>query len=183
MPAKSKKQQQFMGMVHAYQQGTLPASQVSPAVRDAAMSMSKKQSKEFAETKHKDLLTCVKRAKKDISKKATIEKAAFRIPKFIKYPTETMAKGTKAVTYSTARKAKTLDLAKGFVPGAIASTVATGLLYPVDTFQMRKQVGLPAPKDAKDYFKGIGPKMTKAVPMGAIMFGLHSIAKKMMKIT
>jgi hypothetical protein len=52
MPAKSVKQQQFMGMVHAAQQGEKVAS---PAVAAAANSMTKKSAKDFASTSHAGL--------------------------------------------------------------------------------------------------------------------------------
>lgn len=59
MPAKSKKQQRFMGMVHAFQKGEL--KDASPAVRKAAKGMTKKAAKDFAETKHKGLPEKVKK--------------------------------------------------------------------------------------------------------------------------
>jgi len=55
MPSVSKAQQRFMGLVHAYKKGEVPASQVSQAVKDAAKSMKKKSTKDFASTKHDDL--------------------------------------------------------------------------------------------------------------------------------
>ena len=55
MPSVSKAQQRFMGLVHAYKKGDIPASQVSKAVKDAAKSMKKKSAKDFASTKHNDL--------------------------------------------------------------------------------------------------------------------------------
>ena len=55
MPAKSKQQQKFMGLVHAYKKGEVPASKVSKAVKDAAKSMSGKSVKKYAKTKHDDL--------------------------------------------------------------------------------------------------------------------------------
>ena len=55
MPAKSQQQQKFMGLVHAYKKGEVPASKVSKAVKDAAKSMKKKSTKDFAKTKHKGL--------------------------------------------------------------------------------------------------------------------------------
>ena len=51
-PARSKSQQRFMGMVHAAQQGEKAAS---PAVAEAAASMSKKSAKDFASTSHAGL--------------------------------------------------------------------------------------------------------------------------------
>ena len=61
MPAVSKAQQRFMGMVHAAQKGEEPAS---PEVAKAADSMSDKDAKDFASTKHKGLPTHVKEALK-----------------------------------------------------------------------------------------------------------------------
>ena len=55
MPSVSKAQQRFMGLVHAYKKGEVPASKVSKAVKDAAKSMKKKSTKDFAKTKHKGL--------------------------------------------------------------------------------------------------------------------------------
>jgi hypothetical protein len=52
MPAVSKAQQKFMGMVHAAHKGEEPAS---PEVAKAAASMSKGDAKDFASTKHKGL--------------------------------------------------------------------------------------------------------------------------------
>lgn len=58
MPAKSKKQQKFMGMVHAAQKGEL--ENPSKEVKKAAKSMKKKDAKDFASTKHKGLPEKVK---------------------------------------------------------------------------------------------------------------------------
>ena len=55
MPSVSKAQQRFMGLVHAYKKGEIPASQVSQAVKDAAKSMKKKSTKKMASTKHDNL--------------------------------------------------------------------------------------------------------------------------------
>ena len=55
MPSVSKAQQRFMGLVHAYKKGEVPASKVSKAVKDAAKSMKKISTKDFAKTKHKGL--------------------------------------------------------------------------------------------------------------------------------
>jgi len=58
--AESKSQQRLMGMVHAYQNGTLENFSELPSglqkkIKDMAMSMSSKQTKDYAETKHKGL--------------------------------------------------------------------------------------------------------------------------------
>ena len=55
MPAKSKAQQKFMGLVYALKKGKIDPSDVSQDVKDAADSMTTKQSKDFASTKHKEL--------------------------------------------------------------------------------------------------------------------------------
>ena len=52
MPAVSKAQQRFMGMVHAADKGEEPAS---PEVAKVAASMDDKSAKDFASTKHKGL--------------------------------------------------------------------------------------------------------------------------------
>ena len=53
MPAQSKAQQRFMGMVHATQKGDMESP--SPEVSKAADSMSDKDAKDFASTSHKGL--------------------------------------------------------------------------------------------------------------------------------
>ena len=53
MPAVSKAQQRFMGMVYAVKKGKMSAP--SSEVADAAASMKKKDAKDFASTKHKGL--------------------------------------------------------------------------------------------------------------------------------
>ena len=58
MPAVSKAQQRFMGMVHATQKGDM--ENPSPEVEKAADSMSDKDAKDFASTSHKGLPNKVK---------------------------------------------------------------------------------------------------------------------------
>ena len=53
MPAVSKAQQRFFGMVRATQKGEMEAP--SPEISQAAASMSKSSVKKFAKTKHKGL--------------------------------------------------------------------------------------------------------------------------------
>lgn len=53
MPAKSKSQQRFMGMVRAVQKGEMKSP--SPEVAQAASSMTKTAARDFASTKHKKL--------------------------------------------------------------------------------------------------------------------------------
>jgi hypothetical protein len=60
--AVSKKQQKFMGMVHAAQKGEKPASK---EVAKTAKDMGKKDAKDFASTKHKGLPEKIKNKKKE----------------------------------------------------------------------------------------------------------------------
>jgi uncharacterized protein YoxC len=62
MPAQSKAQQRFMGMVHAAQKGDLETP--SKEVEKAADSMTDKAAKDFASTKHKGLPNHVKKENK-----------------------------------------------------------------------------------------------------------------------
>jgi len=64
MPAVSKAQQRFMGMVHAVQNGDMEAP--SKEVEKAADSMSKKDAKDYASTKHKGLPNKVEAKLKEI---------------------------------------------------------------------------------------------------------------------
>ena len=66
MPAVSKAQQRFMGMVHAAQKGDM--ENPSPEVSKAAASMSDKDAKDFASTKHKGLPNKVKECDCDENK-------------------------------------------------------------------------------------------------------------------
>ena len=69
MPAKSKQQQKFMGIVRAIQKGDVPASKFSKDARDAAKDMSKSDVKKYAKTKHKGLPKKVKQELLDKLKK------------------------------------------------------------------------------------------------------------------
>ena len=60
MPAKSKQQQKFMGIVRAIQKGEAPASKFSKAAQKLAKSMKKSSVKKYAKTKHDDLPNKVK---------------------------------------------------------------------------------------------------------------------------
>jgi len=60
MPAQSKQQQKFMGMVHALQKGDMKPSDASASLKKVAQSMKKSDAKDFASTKHKGLPRKVK---------------------------------------------------------------------------------------------------------------------------
>jgi hypothetical protein len=55
MPATSKAQQQLMGMAYAFKRGELAQNEVSPDIIQLANSMTMKQLKDFAATKHEGL--------------------------------------------------------------------------------------------------------------------------------
>lgn len=59
MPAKSKKQQRLMGQAYAYKTGELKAKDLNPEyadeIKSLAKSMTEKQLKDFAKTKHNSL--------------------------------------------------------------------------------------------------------------------------------
>ena len=55
MPSKSKAQQRFMGLVHAFNKGDVKGSEVSKKVKDVAKGMKKSDVKKYASTKHKGL--------------------------------------------------------------------------------------------------------------------------------
>ena len=61
MPAVSKKQQKFMGIVHGLQKGTVKPSDVSKKAQNVAKDMKPKAATDFASTKHKGLPTKVKK--------------------------------------------------------------------------------------------------------------------------
>jgi len=71
MPAVSKAQQRFMGMVHAVKKGEMKAP--SSEVAQAAASMKKKDAKDFASTKHDKLPE-----KKEAKESFTIDPKAHR---------------------------------------------------------------------------------------------------------
>jgi hypothetical protein len=66
--AVSKKQQRFMGMVHAAQKGEKPASK---EVGKVAKTMKKKDAEDFASTKHKGLPEKVKKKKEEAVEETT----------------------------------------------------------------------------------------------------------------
>jgi hypothetical protein len=80
MPAVSKAQQKFMGMVHAVQKGDMEAP--SKEIEKAADSMTKKDAKDFASTKHKGLPmhkeTISKERLKELVKEVMVEEADYQ---------------------------------------------------------------------------------------------------------
>lgn len=97
MPAVSKAQQRFMGMVHAAQKGEEPAS---PEVAKVAADMKKKDAKDFASTKHKGLPmhkeTITKERLKELVKEVMVEEAEYQ--QFFKKALEKAGKGINDMT-------------------------------------------------------------------------------------
>ena len=93
MPAVSKAQQKFMGMVHAVQKGDMDAP--SKEVEKAADSMKKKDAKDYASTKHKGLPmykeTITKERLKELVKEVMVEEADYQA--FFKKALEKAGKG------------------------------------------------------------------------------------------
>lgn len=93
MPAVSKAQQKFMGMVHAVQKGDMEAP--SKEVEKAADSMKKSDAKDFASTKHKGLPmhkeTITKERLKELVKEVMKEEAEYQ--QFFKKALEKAGKG------------------------------------------------------------------------------------------
>jgi len=118
---------------------------------------------------------------------ATFEKYALRFPEVPKLKNFIVKlKGVKApkaekLKYNpSGERDKKINLMEGFIPGALATGVSTGSMYPIDTLQMRSQSGLKRPENVGEYYKGIKMKLVKAIPAGAIAFGLTPIFKKML---
>ena len=82
MPAKSKAQQRFMGLVKSYQDGDVPASKVSKSVKDAAKSMGKGDVEDYASTKHKGKPEKVTEGKLDKVAKALFKDLNKKFPNF-----------------------------------------------------------------------------------------------------
>ncbi len=65
MPAVSKQQQKFFGIVRAIQKGDAPASKFSKSAQKAAKTMKKKDVKDFADTDRKGLPKKVQKEERD----------------------------------------------------------------------------------------------------------------------
>ena len=97
MPAKSKQQQKFMGIVRSIQKGEAPAGKFSKAAQKAAKSMKKGSVRKYAKTKHDDLPKKVKEEKKR-DYKAEYKKFQSS-PKMKKYRAELNKYNRKKGTY------------------------------------------------------------------------------------
>ncbi len=96
MPAVSKKQQKFFGIVRAIQKGDAPASKFSKSAQKAAKTMKKKDVKDFADTDRKGLPKKVQKEERDY--KAEYKKFQSS-PKMKKYRAELNQYNRKRGTY------------------------------------------------------------------------------------
>jgi len=96
MPAVSKKQQKFFGIVRSIQKGDAPASKFSKSAQKAAKTMKKIDVKDFADTDGEDLPTKVKKEERDY--KAEYKKFQSS-PKMKKYRAELNQYNRKRGTY------------------------------------------------------------------------------------
>jgi hypothetical protein len=102
MPAKSKAQQRFMGMVHAVQKGDMEAP--SSEVEKAADSMSDADAKDYASTKHKGLPNHVKQENMEKQLKEIIRQT-YR---------ESLRESVNEAKYPTDLKVGSVILGQGF---------------------------------------------------------------------
>ena len=122
MPAKSKSQQRFMGMVHAVQQGKLDPSKVSKDVRGAASSMKSSEVKDFASTKHEGLV------EKSASLKDYISKYAVR-PMTLADVIPGLSKGERAAMASNSKiNSASIEAGKRFKKGLVRGGLAGAAL-------------------------------------------------------
>jgi hypothetical protein len=201
MPAVSKKQQRFMGMVHAVQAGSLDPKDVSTDVRAAARTMKPSDVKAFAETKHKGLP--MKKAEylfaklsgnleqahasKEYIRKRLADEVKLHPNEYVapashieknanigKYFRSGIGRAKRIMTGETAR-----NMGIGFTAGTIASNIASAITYPVDTVNVREQTGQPPAKGFLELYKGFGTKMLKNTLTLGTTFALHDPIKKL----
>ena len=102
MPALSKKQQRFFGIVRAIQKGEMAPT--TPETAKAAADMKKKDVKDFASTKHKGLPEKkVSKEEKDFSQKDKIMK---RVKSLHKHLYKNLHKGDRKGDYNKAKEAR-----------------------------------------------------------------------------
>ena len=108
MPAKSKSQQRLFGMVHAYQKGEL--KDTPEKIKDVADSISEKDAKDFAETKHKKLPNKVKNESNNM-KKNTIKLNESQLRKVIEKSVANVIKeaGPKFISHYQEPKISEID--------------------------------------------------------------------------
>ena len=140
MPAKSKAQQRFMGLVHALNKGDVDPSKVSKKVKDVAKDMDKSDVKKYASTKHKGKPEKVKQ--EDINLETLIKEN----PAAIAAAVQTMQK-MKAKNPKTGRVNK-LSTALGDKQHPAHKKAKSVFSRIVDKFKKKKDGPNPTSKDS-----------------------------------
>ena len=140
MPAKSKAQQRFMGLVHALNKGDVDPSKVSKKVKDVAKDMDKSDVKKYASTKHKGKPEKVKQ--EDINLETLIKEN----PAAIAAAVQTMQK-MKAKNPKTGRVNK-LSTALGDKQHPAHKKAKSVFQRIVDKFKKKKDGPNPTSKDS-----------------------------------
>ena len=117
MPATSKKQQRFFGMVHAAQKGDMKSP--SKAVSDVAQSIDSSDARDFASTKHKGLPMKKKTEKRSTEKLAEVKKTATLVTNFLLLKEAGLVGRTPPV--ATAPSAVRASGNKSMRPGGLAA--------------------------------------------------------------
>ena len=104
MPAVSKAQQRFMGMVYATKKGEM--TNPSPEVAKAAASIKKKDAKDFASTKHKKL------PEKKVAKEGLVKEIRQR--QYYEKPSDKRIRKNKEMAAAWKKKQKKLKAQRGF---------------------------------------------------------------------
>jgi len=169
MPATSKAQQKFMGMVHGLQKGTVKSSDVSNKVKKAADSMSDKEAEDYASIKHKGL---PKKAKSESTKSwnKSLEKIAKdrQLKSLSKKDRNTLLKIAKMM-----KKANESTLNENPAASAAAAMVMMQMQNP-DTGKKIKAITPLKNKDhklhnkAKGIFKRLKDKFSKKKSQGTV---------------
>ena len=169
MPATSKAQQKFMGMVHRLQKGTVKSSDVSNKVKKAADSMSDKEAEDYASIKHKGL---PKKAKSESTKSwnKSLEKIAKdrQLKSLSKKDRNTLLKIAKMM-----KKANESTLNENPAASAAAAMVMMQMQNP-DTGKKIKAITPLKNKDhklhnkAKGIFKRLKDKFSKKKSQGTV---------------
>jgi len=166
VPSVSKAQQRFMGLVHAYKKGEVPASQVTQAVKDAAKSMKKKSTKKFASTKHDDLPNKVRSENMNEDGHTDVASAERKLKLIIKDAMDTInaLRGMSNEDSLPSWWTDKITLAKDYVG------------------KSRDYIMNPAESVDEIFPKGAGRKISKAMQKGYTLYTTDKRGKKVKKI-
>ena len=146
MPAVSKAQQRFMGMVHAEKEGKLDKSKLDPEfaakIERIAASIKAKAARDYAETKHKGLPK-KKKKKKSMTKKAKVRviKKIFDRKDFIKKKPSMVDKMNKEIQDNKDKVVKDL----------VGMEIGRSMIDTGKSVQHYFDINEPLPKDVEEY--------------------------------